>query len=135
MRWISGFVISLLLLLAGGYNHTPAQATHSANTAIAFVVKHTAAKMQLQQKALSSDFRKRYVTRPKYKMTISPDDADDDDQVETKKWTQALSFYAPVFYTYFSVHDVHSKARARQSEQPGYYLATPIYLRYRSIRV
>ena len=136
MRWISAFIVSLLLLVAGAfsYNSVP-RGKDALHHVLALAEKHSIISGQKATNGNWFNFRNRYTTRHKYKMTISSDDDDDEDQVETKKAAQALSFHAPVVYISFSVYDVHGKTIARQSEQPEYCLTTPIYLRYRSIRV
>lgn len=136
MRWISGFIISLLLLFAGGYSHAGSSPCNDgAQNALALAAKHHAGKKTVQATAPSTEVRKRYITRPKYKMTITSDDDDEDDQVEAKKIAQAVTLPAATIYSSFSAHDAHSKAKARHLMMPVRIASQPIYLLHRSIRV
>lgn len=137
MRWISGFIISLLLLFAGGYS--PSHASLPPHKAIdnvaALAAKHAVTKSQLKHTGPTVDFHKRYVSRPKYKMAIPSDDDEDDDQVETKKINQAVTVPVTISYSSFSAHDAHTKTKARHLQAPEHLVSEPIYLLHRSIRV
>lgn len=135
MRWISGFIISLLLLFAGGYSPSSASMPHnSLVNVVELAAKHTVTKSQLKNSGPVADFHKRYVSRPKYKMAISSDDDDEDDQVEAKKSAQAVSLSTPIFYSSYSAHDAYCKT-VTSEEHTAHCISAPIYLRYRSIRV
>ncbi len=135
MRWISGFIISLLLLFAGRYSHAGLSPRNDGAHALALAAKHHAGKKAVQATAPSTDVRKRYITRPKYKMAIASDDDDEDDQVEAKKIAQAVTIPSATSYSSFSAHDAHSKAKARHLLMPVRIASQPIYLLHRSIRV